>query len=198
MSSNPTAVRAEHPILLIHLIHSTLQPAPRSLLRLHGVIFMHHQDVGADECQQYTRGHSRSRRAPLLQEITIMCCSTRFHSALTRSTSLDLVLMRVPKRRFTAWFYTILYFFFLVCCYTVSVFALFCFSGAAEIPFMREGSNLPSLWLCRALCQTIIFCIAICRLPLQMIDILNRMSGPHINKQAHSWVRSDPSSAGLE
>lgn len=89
-------------------------------------------------------------------------------------------------------------FFFLGCCYTVSVFALFCFSGAAEIPFMREGSNLPSLWLCRALCQTIIFCIAICRLPLQMIDILNRMSGPHINKQAHSWVRSDPSSAGLE
>lgn len=112
MSSNPTAVRAEHPILLIHLIHSTLQPAPRSLLRLHGVIFMHHQDVGADECQQYTQGHSRSRRAPLLQEITIMCCSTRFNSALTRSTSLDLVLMRVPKRRFIAWFYTILYIFF--------------------------------------------------------------------------------------
>lgn len=87
LNLNPTAIPAEHPILLIHLIHSTLLPAPHSVLRLHGVIFMHHQDAGADECQQYTQGHSRSRGAPLLRAITIMCCSTRFHSALTRSTS---------------------------------------------------------------------------------------------------------------
>lgn len=123
-NSNPTAIQAEHPILLIHFIHSTLPPSPHSLLRLHGVIFMHHQDAGADECRQYTQGHCRSRRAPLLQEITIMCCSTRFHSALTRSTSLDLVL--VLKRRFIASFYTIFFFFFLGYCYAVPMFALFC------------------------------------------------------------------------
>lgn len=81
MNSNPTAIQAEHPILLIHLIHSSQLPAPPSPPRLHGVIFMHHQDAGADECQQYTQGHLRSStRAPLLQEITIMCCSTQFHS----------------------------------------------------------------------------------------------------------------------
>lgn len=110
MNSNPTAIQDERPILLIHLVHSTLPPAPPSLLRLHGVIFMHHQDAAADECQQYTQGHPRSStRAPLLQQITIMCCSTRFHSALTRSTSLGLVFMRVLKRSFIAWFYTILF-----------------------------------------------------------------------------------------
>lgn len=110
LNSNPTAIQAGHPILLIHLIHSTLLPAPPSLLRLHGVIFMHHQDAGADECQQYTQGYPGSRtRAPLLREITVMCCSTRFHSALTQSTSLGLALMRVLKRSFIAWFYTILF-----------------------------------------------------------------------------------------
>lgn len=83
MNSNPTAIQAEDPIHLIHLIHSTLLPAPPSLLRLHSVISMHHQDAGADECQQYTQAHPRSStRAPLLQEITIMCCS-RFHSTLS-------------------------------------------------------------------------------------------------------------------
>ena len=72
--------------------------------------------------------------------------------------------------------------------------------GLQKIQFiLRVGSNLPSLWLCRALCQTIIFCIAICRRPLQMIDMLNRTSGARINRQAHSWVPSQPpSSSGGE
>lgn len=95
---------------LIHLPHSTLLPTPSSQQRLCGVIFMHHQDEGADECQQYTHGHPRpSTRASLLQKITIMCCSTRFHSALTRWTYLGLVSMWVLKRRFIAGFYTILF-----------------------------------------------------------------------------------------
>ena len=36
----------------------------------------------------HTRPSRSSAGAPLLQEITVMCCSTRFHSAMTRSTSL--------------------------------------------------------------------------------------------------------------
>lgn len=82
------------------------------------------------------------------------------------------------------------YYLFLGYCYALSMFHV-CFilllQGCRSTE-SRVRSNLPSLWLCRALRQTIIFCIAICRLPQQMIDVLNRMSGPHINKQAHSWV----------
>lgn len=65
VASNSAAAQAEHPILLIHHIHFTPVPAPHSLLTLHGVIFMGHRDAGADECQQYARGRSTSRRAPL-------------------------------------------------------------------------------------------------------------------------------------
>lgn len=82
---DPAAAQA---FVHIHLIHSTQEPAPGSQLRLHGVIFMHHRDAVADECQQYTRGRSRARRAPLLHQITIMSCSTRLHLVLTRSASL--------------------------------------------------------------------------------------------------------------
>lgn len=91
--SNPAAARAEHPILLIHLIHSAQVPAARSQLRLHGVISMHHRDPGADECQ---RGCSRPTTAPLLHQITIMSCSTRFHSGLTRSTAEMVFYCLVP------------------------------------------------------------------------------------------------------
>lgn len=111
-------------------------PAPRSQLRLHGVIFMHHRDAGADECQQYARGSSRSRRAPLLHQITIMSCSTRFHLAPTRSTALVWVLMEVPKRCFIAWCCTLLF----VSGWRGGCLLYFCFSLAAETQFLdRTG-----------------------------------------------------------
>lgn len=122
--------------------------------------------------------------------------------------------MRVLKRSFIAWFYTVLfhfrghcrrycYYLFLgYCCWSFDVprSLHFCSSGAAENTVFPEGRLKPAkFWLCRALCQTIIFCTAICRRPLQMIDMLNRTSGPHINRQAHSWVRRrPPSSSGME
>lgn len=139
-----------------------------------------------------------STRAPLLQEITTVCCSTRSHSALTRSTSLGSVLMWVLKGRFMAWFYTILFISrVLLRNFNAPCFSSFCFSAAAELQVSGGlGSNLPSLWLCRALRQTIIFCIAICKPPPQMTDILNRMSRPHVNKPAHSWGRRRPSCSG--
>lgn len=96
-------------------------------------------------------------------------------------------LMQVLKRRFIAWFYTILFISTVLLC---NFYVPYLLGFAAAILSVREVSNLPSLWLCRALRQTIIFCIAICRLPLQMIDILNKMSGPHINRQTHSGVLS--------
>lgn len=92
----------------------------------------------------------------------------------------------------------IIYFWRTVVQFQCSMFVSLSFSWAAGIQLLRVGSDLPSLWLCRALLQTIIFCTAICRLPLQMTDNLNRMSGLQINKQAHSWVCCRPSSSGLE
>lgn len=76
---------------------------PGSQHRLHGVIFMRHRDAGVDECRQYARGRSRSRRAHLWHQITIISCSTGFHSALTRSTALVLLLMKALKWCFIAY-----------------------------------------------------------------------------------------------
>lgn len=106
--------------------------------------------------------------------------------------------VRAEKQVYYLVLHHIVYFEDSVIEFQCSMFASFCFYGAEGIQLLRVGSNLPSLWLCKALCQTIIFCIAICRLPLPMTDILNRMSRPHNNKQAHSWVRSPPFSSGLE
>lgn len=112
----------------------TIPPPP--LPRLHGVIFSTIKMQAADECQQYTQGPipDPSTRAPLLQQITIMCCSTWFHSALTRSTSPGLVLMcECGKGGFIARFCTILFisrmpwYNFNVPCFCFS----FCFRGTA-------------------------------------------------------------------
>lgn len=121
---------------------------------------MHHQDAGADECRQYTQGHFRPRRAPLLQEITIMRCSTRFHSALTRSTSLVSFNTSAEKEVYC---FILQFFFFsgmLLCTSNVCFFFCLCRKRVSE----GKDQTKPSLWLQRALCQTIILCIAICRL----------------------------------
>lgn len=53
---------------------------------------MHHQDAMADKCQQYTQDHSRtSMRARLLQDITVMFCSSIFPSTMTHPAALHLV-----------------------------------------------------------------------------------------------------------
>lgn len=46
-----------------HSLQSTAGSSflPPPLLRLHGVIFTHHQDAAADECQQYTHTHKAIR-----------------------------------------------------------------------------------------------------------------------------------------
>lgn len=145
---------------------------------------MQHQDAGDSECQQYRRGHPRSStRAPLLQEITIVCKISFRPDPVNRFSYM--VLMWVLKKKvYCLVLHYIIY--FPRWCFSVPCFSSIYFSKAAEIQSLSVGSKLPSLWLCRALRQTIIFCIAICKLPLQMTDILNRMSGPHNNRQAHS------------
>lgn len=145
---------------------------------------MHHRDAGADECQQYARGSSRSRRAPLLHQITIMSCSTRFHWALTRSTALVWVLMEVLKRWFIAWCCTLLFVSgWRGGCLLYFCFSFFCIEAAKFMAARGSVSNHNLLYNKPK------------AIPLLMTDVLNGVSGPRMNKRAHSNLRG---SSGLE
>ena len=174
-----------------HSFHSAGGSSFSPPLRLHGVIFMHHQDAGGWWMPTiHTRPSGSCTRAPLLLEITITCCSTRFHSALTRSTSLGSVFnARAEKEVYCRVLHHIIYFQGPVILFQCSVFASFYCRNTLSEGRVKTCQVYGRVWAPR---QTIIFCMAICELPLQMIDMLNRMSGPRINTQAHSWVTQPP------
>lgn len=134
LNLNPTAIPAEHPILLIHLIHSTLLPASHSPLRLHGVIFMHHQDAGGWWMPAI---HTRPFQIQRSTFITGDNYYVLFYKISFRADPVNLFgfgFLISAEKEVVVFFCLI----FFRSSYTVSVFALFCSSGATGVPFQRD------------------------------------------------------------
>lgn len=101
--SEPESQR-RHPILLTPLIHPAAPlPAPHSPLRLHAVIFMHHQDAGG---WWLPATHTRPFQSQSSAFIAL-CAGSVFDCALTQSSPSHSLCIRVVGRTFTAWVYGI-------------------------------------------------------------------------------------------
>lgn len=143
LNLNPPAIPAEHPILLIHLIHSTLLPAPHSPLRLHGVIFMHHQDAGGWWMPAIHTRPFQIQRSTFItgDNYYVLFDKISFHADPVNLFGFGFHIS-AEKDVFCLIFFR--------SSYTVSVFALFCSSGATEVPFQRDQTC--QVYSCVGLC----------------------------------------------
>lgn len=129
MQSSPSSA-----YLLIHLPHSTLLPTPSSQLRLRGVIFMRHQDAGSDECQQHThtRPSQTQHKTTFIAKDNhdVLFCRISFR---TDPVNLFRFGFNVSaEKKVYCWvLHHIIYVQATVLQFQCSIFASFCFNGAA-------------------------------------------------------------------